>query len=112
MVAHDSGVNSVLGRWPVRAIRSLRGAAIEKPMEVSMFVLDRFSRKFANRPSAGEVKFQGPARDNHARRRASLLERLVDLVVGIRPTRGEGLDVGIARAVDEAFASLAREYRR
>lgn len=52
--------------------------------------------------------FQVPLRDTHARRRASLLERLVDLVVGSRATA----DVGIARAVDEAFASLAREYRR
>lgn len=60
------------------------------------------------RPSAGEAKFQGPVKDTHAGRTASLLERLVDLVVGSRATA----DVGIARAVDEAFASLAREYRR
>ena len=58
--------------------------------------------------SAYEVKFQVPLRDTHARRRASVLERLVNLVVGSRATA----DVGIARAVDEAFASLAREYRR
>ena len=67
------------------------------------------------KPSAGEVKLHllvGPVKDTHARRRASLLERLVNLVVGIRATAGGGLDVGIARAVDEAFASFAREYRR
>ena len=69
----------------------------------------------SSKPSVGEVKLHvlvGPVRDTHARRRASLLERLVNLVVGIRATAGEGLDVGIARAVDEAFASIAREYRR
>ena len=67
------------------------------------------------KPSAGEVRLQilvGPVRDTHARRTASLLERLVSLVVGTRAPAGEGLDVGIARAVDEAFASIAREYRR
>ncbi len=92
-----------------------------------MFVLDRVAKKSAMKapeslvlteglpspwPSAGEVKFQGPARDTHARRRASLLERLANLVLGIRATAGEGLDVDSARAVDEAFASIAREYRR
>ena len=67
------------------------------------------------KPSVGEVNLKvlvGPVRDTHARRRASLLERLVNLVVGIRATAGEGLDVDVARAVDEAFASIAREYRR
>jgi len=69
----------------------------------------------SSKPSVGEVKLHvlvGPVRDTHARRRASLLERLVNLVVRIRATAGEGPDVGTARAVDEAFASIAREYRR
>ena len=65
-----------------------------------MFVLDRVAKK-----SAMEAQ---PVRDTHARRRASLLERLVNLVEGFRPTA----DPDIARAVNEAFASLAREYRR
>ncbi len=69
-----------------------------------MFVLDRVAKK-----SAMEALLCTPT---HARRRASLLERLVNLVVGIRATAGEGLDLGIARAVEEAFASIAREYRR
>ena len=64
------------------------------------------------KPSADGVKFQVPLRDTHARRRASLLERLANLVLGIRATASEGLDVDIARAVDQAFASIAREYRR
>jgi hypothetical protein len=67
------------------------------------------------KPSVGEVRLHdlvGPVRDTHARRTASLLVRLVNLVVGIRATAGEGLDLGIARAVEEAFASIAREYRR
>jgi len=44
--------------------------------------------------------------------RASLLERVAALVVQIRSTAGEGLEATVARAVDEAFASIAREYRR
>lgn len=43
---------------------------------------------------------------------ASLLERMVALVVRIRSTAGEGLEATIARAVDEAFAAIAREFRR
>ena len=43
---------------------------------------------------------------------ASLLERLVTWVVRIRSTAGEGLEATVARAVDQAFASIAREYRR
>ena len=46
------------------------------------------------------------------RRADSVLERLATLVARIRSTAGEGLEVTIARAVDEAFASLAREFRR
>jgi hypothetical protein len=67
------------------------------------------------KPSVGEVKTQvlgGSVRDTLARRTASLLVRLVNLVVGIRATASEGLDLSIARAVEEAFASIAREYRR
>jgi hypothetical protein len=103
-----------------------------------MFVLDRVAKKSAMKallctrlgrpqslvlteglpspkPSAGEVSLQmlvGPVTDTQPGRRASLLERLVNLVVEIRATAGEGLDVDIARAVEEAFASIAREYRR
>ncbi len=53
-----------------------------------------------------------PVRNTPARRKASVLERLASLVVRIRTSAGEGFEVGIARAVDEAFASIAREYRR
>jgi hypothetical protein len=48
----------------------------------------------------------------HSHPRASLLERVAALVIRIRSTAGEGLEVTVARAVDEAFASIAREYRR
>ena len=47
-----------------------------------------------------------------ARPTASLLERVAALLVRIRSTAGEGLEATIARAVDEAFASIAREFRR
>ena len=46
------------------------------------------------------------------RRGNSFLALLADLIAYVRSTAGEGLEVTIARAVDEAFASLAREYRR
>ncbi len=45
------------------------------------------------------------------RRGDSLLGRLAALVAHMRSTAAEGLEVTIARAVDEAFASLAREFR-
>lgn len=69
-----------------------------------MFVLDHVARK-----SAMNALLCTPT---HARRRPPLLERLVNLVVGIGATGGEGFDVRIAQAVEEAFASIAREYRR
>lgn len=42
----------------------------------------------------------------------SWLERLATLVVRMRSTAGESLEATIARSVDEAFASIAREFRR
>ena len=44
--------------------------------------------------------------------REPFVRRLVRLVVQIRSDAGEGLEATIARAVDEAFASIARDYRR
>ena len=48
----------------------------------------------------------------HPRQGDSFLARLAAMLVRIRSTAGEGLEATIARAVDEAFASIAREYRR
>ena len=88
-----------------------------------MFVLDRVAKGFVMKallctrlgPPESLVLTEGlpspKVRDTHARRRASLLERLGNLL-GVRATTDESLDVGIARAVEEAFASIAREYRR
>ena len=43
-------------------------------------------------------------------RNATRLERLGALLVWIRSTAGEGLEVTVARSVDEAFASFARDF--
>ena len=48
----------------------------------------------------------------HPRKDASFFARLAAMFVQIRSTAGEGLEATIARAIDEAFASIAREYRR
>jgi|GEM_PF-3420311 len=45
-------------------------------------------------------------------RNATRLERLGALLVWIRSTAGEGFEVTVARSVDEAFASFARDFRR
>ncbi len=44
-------------------------------------------------------------------RTGSLARRLATLLLRIRGTAGEGLEVTIARAVDEAFAAIHREMR-
>jgi hypothetical protein len=51
---------------------------------------------------------------NHApeARPSALARRLAALLVRIRSTAGEGLEATIARSVDEAFAGIAREFRR
>jgi hypothetical protein len=78
-----------------------------------MFVLDRVAKKSAmNSLLCTRLGPPEPLVLTDARRRASLLERLVNLMVEIRATTAAGVDVDIARAVDEAFASIAREYRR
>jgi hypothetical protein len=48
----------------------------------------------------------------HPRRGNSFLARLAAMLVRIGSNATGGLEVTIARAVDEAFASIAREYRR
>jgi len=48
----------------------------------------------------------------HPRKGESFFARLASMLVRIRSNAGEGLEVTIARAIDEAFASIAREYRR
>jgi hypothetical protein len=48
----------------------------------------------------------------HPRKGTSFFARLGAMLVQIRSTAGEGLEATIARAIDEAFASIAREYRR
>ncbi|HUM11783.1 MAG TPA: hypothetical protein VLT82_12605 [Myxococcaceae bacterium] len=45
-------------------------------------------------------------------RPSALARRLAALLVQIRSAAGEGLEATIARAVDEAFAGIAREFRR
>lgn len=50
--------------------------------------------------------------DTRARPTPSWLERVAALSVQIRSTAGESLEATIARSVDEAFASIAREFRR
>ena len=45
-------------------------------------------------------------------RPGTLARRLAALLVRIRSAAGEDLEATIARAVDDAFASIAREYRR
>jgi len=40
-----------------------------------------------------------------------LAGRLAALLVRIRNTAGEDLQATVARAIDEAFAGIAREYR-
>lgn len=52
------------------------------------------------------------ASTEQVRRSASRLERLAELLVWIRSTAGEGLEATVARSVDQAFSSFAREYRR
>ena len=41
-----------------------------------------------------------------------LAHRLAALLVRIRTTAGEDFQATMARAIDEAFAGIAREYRR
>ncbi|RPH70626.1 MAG: hypothetical protein EHM78_10590 [Myxococcaceae bacterium] len=41
-----------------------------------------------------------------------LARRLTALLVRIRSTAGEDFQATMARAIDEAFAGIAREYRR
>ena len=41
-----------------------------------------------------------------------LAHRLAALLVRIRSTAGEDFQATMARAIDEAFAGIAREYRR
>ncbi|HZJ54611.1 MAG TPA: hypothetical protein VFD38_10775 [Myxococcaceae bacterium] len=41
-----------------------------------------------------------------------LARRLTALLVRLRSTAGEDMQATIARAIDEAFAGIAREYRR
>ncbi|MGZ6162951.1 MAG: hypothetical protein ACXWLS_06455 [Myxococcaceae bacterium] len=48
-------------------------------------------------------------RDRHKK---SFLQRVLDLVLEIRSTAGEGMEVTVARSVDEAFAAFARDVRR
>jgi len=50
--------------------------------------------------------------DSRSRRKASLASRLAGWVVRIRSAAGEDLQTTIARAIDEAFAGIAREFRR
>jgi len=50
--------------------------------------------------------------DTRARPQPSWLERVVDAVVWLRSTAGESFEATIARSLDEAFASIAREFRR
>lgn len=46
------------------------------------------------------------------RHKKSFLQRALDAVLRIRSTAGEGIEVSVARSVDEAFAAFARDYRR
>ncbi len=48
-------------------------------------------------------------RDRHKK---SFIQRVLDLVLEIRSTAGEGMEVTVARSVDEAFAAFARDVRR
>ena len=45
-------------------------------------------------------------------RLAGLARRLVALLVQVRSTAGEDLQATMARAIDQAFAGIAREFRR
>ena len=45
-------------------------------------------------------------------RLAVLARRLAALLVQVRSTAGEDLQATMARAIDQAFAGIAREYRR
>jgi hypothetical protein len=48
-------------------------------------------------------------RDRH---KQSFLHRAMDWVLRVRSTAGEGMEVTVARSVDEAFAAFARDVRR
>jgi hypothetical protein len=45
-------------------------------------------------------------------RLAVLARRLAALLVQVRSTAGEDLQATMARAIDQAFAGIAREFRR
>ncbi|HVP59008.1 MAG TPA: hypothetical protein VMT11_00445 [Myxococcaceae bacterium] len=51
------------------------------------------------------------ALDRAAPRPGALARRLTALLVRISSAAGEDLEATIARAVDEAFAAIAREFR-
>ena len=48
-------------------------------------------------------------RDRH---KQSILRRAIDWILQVRSTAGEGMEVTVARSVDEAFAAFARDVRR
>jgi hypothetical protein len=48
-------------------------------------------------------------RDRH---KQSFLRRAMDWILRVRSTAGEGMEVTVARSVDEAFAAFARDVRR
>ncbi|HET9036850.1 MAG TPA: hypothetical protein VFN45_11615 [Myxococcaceae bacterium] len=52
------------------------------------------------------------SKQNVEPRLAVLARRLAALLVQVRSSAGEDLQATMARAIDQAFAGIAREYRR
>jgi len=58
------------------------------------------------------VSSETVSKQNVEPRLAVLARRLAALLVQVRSSAGEDLQATMARAIDQAFAGIAREYRR